>query len=291
MLLKIKKYFQRKFRKIGEVPTETEDNSADEQCFELYSNLLKRKVKVVTYLPPEFKERKNKKYPIILFNDGQDMKRLEMKNCLEQMYQNKELKPKLVFGIYAGDRMYEYGTALQSDYAGRGSKAKAYSHFIIEQLLPYITQNFPCKTGPKNQSIAGFSLGGLSAFDIAWNHSEVFGQVGVFSGSLWWRSKEFDESDPDANRIVHDFVSKGEQKEGLHFWFQAGTNDEECDRNNNGVIDAIDDTLDLIARLKKIGYKDSAIHYEEVEGGEHHPGTWGAVMPLFLKFVDRFESN
>jgi len=270
MLLKIKKYFQRKFRKKNSFSIKTEDNSVEERYFELYSDFLERKVQVVVFLPPYFKNDKNRSYPIVLFNDGQDMERLDMKDCLEKMYKNKELEPKLVFGIYAGDRMHEYGTASQ-----------------VEQLLPYIHQNFPCKTGPSNQSMAGFSLGALSAFDLVWNHSKVFGLVGVFSGSLWWRSKEFDEADPDANRIVHEFVSKSEQRKGLRFWFQVGTNDEECDRNNNGVIDAIDDTLDLIAILKQLGYKDAAIHYEEVDGGEHHPGTWGRVMPLFLKFIDQ----
>jgi len=31
----------------------------------------------------------------------------------------------------------------------------------------------------------------------------------------------------------------------------AGTADEEADRNNNGIIDAIDDTLQLLQILKK----------------------------------------
>ncbi len=287
MLLKIKKYFQRKFRKNTLKYIETEDNFVEERYFELYSDSLERKVKVVAFLPPGFSVDKNKLYPIILFNDGQDMERLEMKSCLEQMYDEKAMQPKLVFGIYAGDRIHEYGTALKMDYAQRGSKAGAYSQFLLEQFLPYVYQNFPCKMGPLNQSIAGFSLGGLSAFDMAWNHSDVFGQVGVFSGSLWWRSKEFDETDPDADRIVHDLVAESKAVKDLRFWFQTGTNDETSDRNNNGVIDAIDDTLDLIAILKKVGYQESVIHYEEVEEGEHKPETWGAVMPLFLKFIDQ----
>ena len=151
--------------------------------------------------------------------------------------------------------------------------------------MPYLHDHFPCKSGPKHQSIAGFSLGGLSAFDIAWNYPNHFGKVGVFSGSFWWRSKEFDESDPDANRIIHDLVLHSKKRRGMKFWLQTGTNDEKEDRNNNGIIDAIDDTMDLIAILKKLGYKKRDIEYVEVEGGEHHHGTWGEVLPLFLEFV------
>ncbi|MEZ4518366.1 MAG: hypothetical protein R3C44_16610 [Chloroflexota bacterium] len=32
----------------------------------------------------------------------------------------------------------------------------------------------------------------------------------------------------------------------LRFWFEAGTRDETSDRDNNGVIDAIQDTTELI---------------------------------------------
>ncbi|MCB0642407.1 MAG: hypothetical protein KDC44_12240 [Phaeodactylibacter sp.] len=71
----------------------------------------------------------------------------------------------------------------------------------------------------------------------------------------------------------------------LQFWFQTGTNDETSDRNNNGIIDAIDDTLDLMKALKKVGYPKTAMKYVEVENGVHHPSTWAKVMPDFLKWA------
>ena len=36
----------------------------------------------------------------------------------------------------------------------------------------------------------------------------------------------------------------------LKFFFECGALDETKDRNNNGIIDSIDDTLDLIDELK-----------------------------------------
>ena len=71
----------------------------------------------------------------------------------------------------------------------------------------------------------------------------------------------------------------------MRFWFQTGTLDESCDRNNNGVIDSIDDTLDLITELKLLGYGDEDIKYLEVEGGKHHPKTWKGVLPDFLEWA------
>jgi enterochelin esterase-like enzyme len=72
----------------------------------------------------------------------------------------------------------------------------------------------------------------------------------------------------------------------MKFWFQNGTQDETDDRNNNGIIDAIDDTMALIDILTEKGYKPHEdIRYTEVEGGEHNTQTWKKVLPDFLKWA------
>ena len=52
-----------------------------------------------------------------------------------------------------------------------------------------------------------------------------------------------------------------------------------------GIIDAIDDTQDVIKALRNLGYEDETIKYVEVKGGEHNPATWGKVLPKFLKWI------
>ena len=57
------------------------------------------------------------------------------------------------------------------------------------------------------------------------------------------------------------------------------------DRNNNGIIDSIDDTLGLIEELEKKGYKNEKdIRYVNYEDGKHDVKTWGRAMPAFLKW-------
>lgn len=286
MLNNVKKYFQTIFRWIVEKFNTSEDNFVISQNFELYSVALQRQVKIEALLPPGFSPQQSRQYPFLLVNDGQDFEALQMKTCLQGLYEQKKRKPIMVFGIWAADRIQEYGTSEPLDYQNRGAKSKAYAQFITEELLPYLYANFPCRPKAEDHSFAGFSLGGLSAIDIVWRYPEHFGQVGVFSGALWWRSTPFDPKNPDANRIMHHLVDRGPQKKGLRFWFQTGTLDEESDRNNNGVIDAIDDTLDLIEALKRRGYAAESIHYLEVEGGEHNPQTWGKVMDDFLCWLN-----
>ena len=262
-------------------------NLVEQQFIENYdSKELQRIVKLEVLLPPQYFVDKNKKYPVLLINDGQDFDALEMIDCLNHLYIHREIPPLIVVGVYAFNRIAEYGTANQLDYKGRGHKAEAYQNFIVKELIPFLHLRYRCNETPDQYTIAGFSLGGLSAFDTVWNHSAVFKNVGVFSGSLWWRSKAFKPEDPDANRIVHEMVINSNQvKPGLKFWFQAGTKDEEEDRNNNGIIDAIDDTVQLTTLLEQKGYPKKNIRYVQVEGGEHNPSTWGKIMPDFLKWI------
>lgn len=68
----------------------------------------------------------------------------------------------------------------------------------------------------------------------------------------------------------------------LKFFFECGAGDEGEDRNKNGIIDSIDDTLDLIAELKAKGYSNNSIKYLELASGKHDVPTWGQAFPEFL---------
>jgi len=78
-------------------------------------------------------------------------------------------------------------------------------------------------------------------------------------------------------------IRETNNKPELKFWLQTGTNDETADRNKNGIIDSIDDTIDLVKELEVKGYKRPAdITYVEVVGGSHDAPTWAKAMPKFL---------
>jgi enterochelin esterase family protein len=253
----------------------------------LYSRLFDTPIRTDIYLPPDFWTLRQQQHPfhLLCFNDGQDLPRANFGSTLRRAHQQKHLSPTVAVGFYPQNRIEEYGTARQIDYQGRGRLSASYQRFVLEEALPGLTTSLGVSPDPTHRAFAGFSLGGLSAFDLVWNHSDQFGRVGVFSGALWWRSKKFKPKDPDADRIIHDTILQDGLQPGLKFWFQAGTRDERSDRNKNGIIDAIDDTLDAMRTLVKVGYKAADLRYEEVKGGTHDPETWGKIMPAFLKWL------
>jgi enterochelin esterase-like enzyme len=220
---------------------------------------------------------------LLLLNDGQETENLKLHDTLEVLYHAGLLKPVVVAAIHAGnERLQEYGVAGKPDYKHRGAKAVAYTKFVIRELLPAITK----QTGIESFEVtafAGFSLGGLSAMDIAWNNPGQFDQIGVFSGSFWWRSRELGKGYTDADRIMHRAIAETAGKPDLKFWLQTGTKDEMADRNKNGIIDSIDDTVDVIKALEAKGYSRPAdIQYLELVGGTHSVATWAYAMPKFL---------
>jgi len=125
------------------------------------------------------------------------------------------------------------------------------------------------------------------ALDIVWNYPQIFSKAGLFSGSFWWRSIDQTEVhyDDDLHRIIHQEIRNGGYFPRLKFFFQCGSMDETMDRNKNGIIDSIDDTLDLISELEQKGYnREKDIKYLEMPDGTHDIATWGRAMPVFLKW-------
>lgn len=251
--------------------------------YTIVSAFLKREVKVDFYLP---EKGLSKGTSLLLINDGQDMEKLGLAEMLSGLYKQNKIRPLLCVGIHCGeDRKNEYGTAGTLDFKGRGAKATLYTQFIFRELLPFIHKQTAVDSF-KDKSFAGFSLGGLSAIDIVWNHPQEFLNVGVFSGSLWWRTKALDEGYvEETDRIMHAEIRKGSYYPWLKFFFETGTQDETADRNNNGIIDSIDDTLALIAELELKGYRQGKnIAYLELSDGRHDVDTWAKAMPAFLKW-------
>lgn len=251
----------------------------------LPSEFLNRSVKVNFYLPADMSQPNE--ISLLLVNDGQDLEAMGFDKMISYLSQTSQVTPLFVVGIHCGeDRLNEYGMAIGPDFKGRGNKAALYQRFIFEELLPYLYSHYSI-TEFKDKAYAGFSLGALSALDIAWNNAPVFSKVGVFSGSLWWRSKDKTEKGYNEwkDRMMHNQVKDGEFHPGQKFFFQCGLLDEEEDRNKNGVIDSIDDTIDLMRVLLQKGYKEGKdMYYLQLQKGKHDVPTWAKALPTFLKW-------
>jgi enterochelin esterase-like enzyme len=249
---------------------------------EIYSRHLQRHVKltVINTPIPDDKSKLN----LLILNQGQNMQQLRVKEILDSLYDKHLVLPLVIVGVHAGDSLQEFGVAGKPDYEQRGSRAEYYDAFIHDELYPY-TKKMSGVRKFNSVAIAGFSLGGLSAFDIAWNHSDKIHKVGVFSGSFWWRDKSLEDStySDETNRIAYAKIKSSRKKPKLEYWFYAGAAEENSDRDKDSIIDVIDDTRDMINLLKnkKLAGQDDIV-YKESKTGKHDYSYWSAVLPDFL---------
>lgn len=249
------------------------------------SCFLKRQVVVNVYVPKNISSSPS--LSLLVLNDGQNLPEMPFAPMLNALLGSNQIAPLLCVGIHCNrDRIDEYGTANTLDYAGRGKKAPAYQQFIVEELIPFVRTAYAVEHFQQT-AVAGFSMGGLSAIDSLWNYPETFSVAGVFSGSLWWRIKDLSDGyEDDKHRIMHQQIRKQKRLPGKRFYFTTGSLDETADRNHNGVIDSIDDTLDLVKELESLGYdKEKDICYVNDEGGRHDVATWGKALPHFLLWL------
>jgi enterochelin esterase-like enzyme len=253
-----------------------------QQDDEMYSRHLQRHVKltIISTPMPDDKTELN----LLILNDGQEMGQLNVKEILDSLYRKNLIKPLLIVGVHAGDRMKEYGVGDHPDFLKRGDKAEYYDAFINNELYPFARKNSAVRKF-KTVAIAGCSQGGLSAFDIAWTHADKIDKVGVFSGSFWWRDKDDKDADyaDDKNRIMLNKIRSSKKKPELKYWFYTGDKEETGDRDKDGIIDVVDDTKDLITLIKNKNIcLPEDIRFVEDANGKHDYEAWSKQFPAFL---------
>ena len=256
--------------------------SVKERSDEIYSRHLQRHVKLSIISTPLPSDKSDMN--LLLLNDGQDMDQLRVKTIVDSLYSKKLIQPLIVVGIHANDRNQEYGVADLPDYKNQGSKAAKYSAFIDDELYAFIKKRAGVRKF-RSVVMTGCSLGGLDAFDVAWDHADKIDKVGIFSGSFWWRDKDAAASDysDDKNRIIINKIRSSRKKPHLQYWFYAGGKEEAGDRDKDGIIDVIDDTKDLIELIKsKNVCSPDDIVYTEDANGKHDQAFWSHYFPSFL---------
>ena len=159
---------------------------------EIYSRHLQEHIKlsIISTPMPDNKSEMN----LLLLNDGQDVDQFRIKKITDNLYKKKLIEPLLIVAIHAGNRTDNYGVSGFPDFQNRGSKADKYDAFISDELYDFAKK----KAGVRKFNsivMTGCSLGGLSALDVAWNHTDKIDKVGVFSGSFWWRDKDITAAD------------------------------------------------------------------------------------------------
>jgi enterochelin esterase family protein len=123
------------------------------------------------YLPARF--RATRRYPLLVVHDGSDFLRYaRLQTVLDNLIHRLEIPPLVAALIDSPRRLSEY------------ADDPRHAHFLVEELLPVLEQEFPLARTPSARCLLGASFGAVASLSAAWRHPGVFGNLALLSGSF-----------------------------------------------------------------------------------------------------------
>jgi predicted alpha/beta superfamily hydrolase len=235
---------------------------------------------IIVYLPPDYETAEQRRYPVFYLHDGQNLFDAETAflgqewhadEIAEHLIHKGVIEPVIMVGIYntGRHRVDEYTPA--TDLHGHsGGKARLYAAMIIEELKPFIDNEYRTIDTPDCTGMGGSSLGGLVTLYVGFRHPEIFGKLAVMSPSVWWRNGVI-------LRMIRDHpISEPRPK----IWLDIGT----AEGKHPGRI--VRDTRRLRDVLIRQGWQPGYdLAYSEHEDALHNEEAWGARLPHVLQFL------
>lgn len=220
---------------------------------------LQRYRKIWIYLPLDYAQHPQKRYPVLYMQDGQNLFDDLIAPYGEWQIDEtlNALKAELiVVGIEHGaeKRLDEYSPYRNEKYGG--GEGDEYLAFIVNHLKPYIDKNFRTLTEPKHTWIGGSSMGGLISFYGVLKYSDTFHKALVFSPSFW-----FSDS-------LYRFVENANLKKFPVFYLLAGG------QEGYDVAKDIQRMENLLQKNRN--FSDQNYRYKFVETGKHQESFWAS---------------
>jgi enterochelin esterase-like enzyme len=233
-----------------------------------YSKSLKKHRRMHIYTPPGY-ESDNKKYPVFYLLHGA----MDCDNSwstvgragfiIDNLISEQKAKPMVVV-MPAGHTSRNF-----SMEGGVSTIVDEFSKDFINDIMPYVENNYRVLTDRDNKAIAGLSMGGMQTLDITMKDLGKFSYIGVFSSGIFGMGNTMpgQNSSPSFEVEYKDMLDNNSLKKGLKLmWFATGTEDF-----------LIETTRASVEMLKKHGFSPV---YKETGGGH----TWANWRDYLLDF-------
>ncbi len=242
------------------------------------SKLLGRDRDVIVYLPPDYDERDDLRYPVLYLQDGQNLfdaatafiagHDWKVDETAESLILDGEVEPLIIVGIYnTGESRVDEYTPNKELRSPRGGKGRLYGRFMTEELKPFIDTVYRTRPGRLDTGIGGSSLGGLVSIYTALNYSDAFGRLAILSPSAWWGRRS----------IITRVRGLARKPTAMKIWLDIGTHE------GHGSLAAVRALRDALVER---GWSEGTdLHYEEIEGGQHSEDDWAERFGHVLRWL------
>ncbi len=186
------------------------EDSACHVCtaFEVPASYAERGYDVRVFLPPGYDENSLQRFPVVYMQDGQNLffpaeapqgKHWRVPETLALLDRMCLVRQVIVVGVYPKERLREY----------TAPGYEAYARFLARELKPWIDARYRTESAAADTAILGSSLGGVVSFHTAWEHPNVFGQVGALSATFGYRDDLLARVLSDPRRVVRVYLDSG----------------------------------------------------------------------------------
>ncbi|MBQ7239522.1 MAG: acetyl xylan esterase [Bacteroidales bacterium] len=141
----------------------------------------------LVYTPAEY-EKGKKRYPVLYLQHGMGegetswMLQGKMQHIMDNAIAKGEAVPMIVV-MESGDIKQPFGGG--NNQAGRSEYGASFYPVLLNDLIPYIDNNFRTKADRENRAMAGLSWGGHQTFDVVLQNLDKFAWMGTFSGAIF----------------------------------------------------------------------------------------------------------
>ena len=228
--------------------------------------------KAYIYLPENYLDNLDKRYPVMYMFDGHnvffDEDATYGKSWGMARYMDQSQKDLIIVAVecnhQGNSRLQEY-SPINFENATLGkikAKGSVYMNWMINTLKPYIDSRYRTLPDRKNTIIAGSSMGGLMALYGATVYNHIFQRAACLSPSLWVSSGK-----------ILEMVARAHIRRDTCIYMDYGS--EEM-FNHAANAEALISTSHLLL-TKRVN-----LAFRIVPGGTHCEASWEKQIPIFM---------
>lgn len=235
---------------------------------------LNKTKQVWIYLPPDYKKT-NKSYPVLYMQDGDQLFNTDARRggwqvdkTLNQLFEENKTTGVIVVGIESADgdqRSREYNLLPLTGLV-ENPQGSRYLDFLVNDLKPYIDNNYRTLADRDNTGIMGSSFGGTISLAAGFKYPNLFSKVGALSSGispLFFRDKIYFE-----------------KKLPMKIYFDCGTKEDFCSENK-----------DDYQLLREIGFTKEELKLVIEKGGRHNNNYWRKRFPAVFLWLFEGQSK
>ena len=142
----------------------------------------------LVYTPAEYEKKSRKRYPVLYLQHGMGEGETswalqgKMQHIMDNAIAAGDAVPMIVV-MESGDIKQPFRGG--NNQAGRSEYGASFYPVLLNDLIPYIDQNFRTKSDRENRAMAGLSWGGHQTFDVVLQNLDKFAWLGTFSGAIF----------------------------------------------------------------------------------------------------------